>query len=320
MFDRSVLGGADVTDAELAAMVATYLGEEEVQLLTCTAEEAPYDLVALTTLGRFRVHGTAHIRRSGDVRPYKLYVKAVQSFERSPLFATVPPQLREAALRLVPWRSEPEVYRGDLASALPPGLSMPRHLRVAVLDEKSEAIWLEEVDVDPGPWDLARHIDAARLLGRFAASASVRTCAVRIGPYGRSLPGYVNGRLATMVFPALMGDKLWRRPAVALTFDPELRDRIRSAVADVQRLLAELEIVPVCTAHGDACTRNLLVRPGVPGFTLIDFGFFGPAPLGTDLGQLVVGEVQLGERDSGELAALEDGCFTAYMEGVRAEA
>ena len=53
--------------------------------------------------------------------------------------------------------------------------------------------------------------------------------------------------------------------------------------------------------------------------TLIDFGFWGEAPLGFDLAQLVLAEVQMGERPASDLAELERRCFPAYVEGLRAE-
>ena len=52
---------------------------------------------------------------------------------------------------------------------------------------------------------------------------------------------------------------------------------------------------------------------------LIDFGFWGGAPVGFDLTQLLVGEVQLGRRGSDDLAELDEALVTAYVAGLRAE-
>ena len=52
---------------------------------------------------------------------------------------------------------------------------------------------------------------------------------------------------------------------------------------------------------------------------MVDFGFCGRAPLGTDLGQLVLGEVQTGHRPVADLPALEAACLDAYVAGVAAE-
>ena len=77
--------------------------------------------------------------------------------------------------------------------------------------------------------------------------------------------------------------------------------------------------MPHGTAHGDACTRNLLVAADRPDLVLIDFGFWGPQPYGFDLGQLLLGEVQLGERPAAALPDDERACLAAYVDGLRAE-
>src|SRR6266704_3889425 len=92
------------------------------------------------------------------------------------------------------------------------------------------------------------------------------------------------------------------------------------AAADaLPSLLDELDGIPTAAAHGDACTRNLLVTDAHDGFTLIEFGFWGEAPIGFDLGQLLLGEIQMGERSARTLARLENACLPAYVQGLHAE-
>jgi Phosphotransferase enzyme family len=106
---------------------------------------------------------------------------------------------------------------------------------------------------------------------------------------------------------------------VAAAFDATLRARMLAAVRALPRLLDELDTVPLATAHGDACTRNLLVTDTDDTFTMIDFGFWGTAPVGFDLGQLLLGEVQLGTRPASQLRLLENACLRAYVNGLRDE-
>ena len=123
MEKRTALGTADVDDEMLAEMVAAQLGVGRVELLTSVAEVAPYDLEALTTAGRFWVHGKA---RCGDTTmPYRFFVKVVQSWERSPYFAFASTELREVAIASVPWRREPDVYASDLGTACRPACPCP---------------------------------------------------------------------------------------------------------------------------------------------------------------------------------------------------
>jgi Ser/Thr protein kinase RdoA (MazF antagonist) len=92
-----------------------------------------------------------------------------------------------------------------------------------------------------------------------------------------------------------------------------------AAVTALPRLLDELDTMPLATAHGDGCTRNLLVTDTDDQFTMIDFGFWGTAPVGFDLGQLLLGEVQLGNRPASQLPPLEHACLRAYLNGLRDE-
>ena len=68
------------------------------------------------------------------------------------------------------------------------------------------------------------------------------------------------------------------------------------------------------------CANNLLVVDTAPeDFTLIDFGFWARSPIGFDLGQLLVGDVQIGRRDAGDLAGLDRSITEAYQSGLWAE-
>jgi Ser/Thr protein kinase RdoA (MazF antagonist) len=81
----------------------------------------------------------------------------------------------------------------------------------------------------------------------------------------------------------------------------------------------ELAAKPLAASHGDACPNNLLSRAASDDFVLIDFGFFGAGPIGFDLSQLLVGDVQVGRRGSDDLAVMDDILFAGYMAGLRAE-
>ncbi len=313
---RALLGAADVPDEQFSALVAEHLGVDHVEVLSCEVSVAEYDIEALTTAGRYWVRGTA--RHGGAPMPFAFFVKVVQSWTRTPAFAQVPEHLREVAAAGLPWRTEPQIYRSDLARRLPPGFSMPAAHAVVDLDDESAALWLAAIDADTAPWGVATFERAARGLGRFAASAAVAPLRGR-GSHD-VVHGYAHGRLEHQVLPALREPRLWEHPSVADAFDAELRARIMSAAAAVPDLARELGALPLGTAHGDACPRNLLTAKGAPDeFVLIDFSFFCEAPLGFDLSQLLLGEVQLGERSAGELPDLAERCLNAYVEGLRDE-
>ncbi len=315
-FDRAILGSADVGDEALASMVADQLGVDAVELVSCRAEVAEYDLEALTTAGRFWVHGTA--RHAGTVSPYTFFVKVVRSWTRSPQFRNVPESQREIAASSLPWRNEPDVYRSDLEARLPVGLSMPRAYGVLDLDELSAGLWLQSIEHDARPWRAGTFARAAYLLGRLAASTTVRP--LRALGSTDVVRGYAHARLEYQVLPALHGEDLWAHPLIAPAFGGDLRDRLLRAGDALPGIVEELQGAPLGTAHGDACPRNLLRAGGhQESFVLIDFGFWCEAPLGFDLTQLLIGELQLGERPASELPHLDAVCLSAYHRGLADE-
>jgi hypothetical protein len=315
MGTRDLLGIADVGDSQLTGMVASLLREEEVHLLDVTVDEVDYHLPAITTGGRWWVSGHAAVRT--ERAPFRLFVKQVQSWERHPFFAFVPEEFQEIASSSVPWKTEAEVYRSDAAQRLPEGLAMPRALGVFDLDATASSIWLEEVPVRTVPWDRARYERAAYLLGRFSGSRELAPLA-GLRDVDWTLGSYAAGRLDVQVKPLLLGDDIWQHPLTA-AFDEELRDGLRAAIGRAHELAADGDALPYLLSHGDACPNNLLAADRDDELVMIDFGFWGAAPVGFDLTQLLVGDVQLGKRTSDDLAELDEALVTSYVAGLRAE-
>ena len=305
MHDRSALGPADVTDEQLAVMVADLLGTDPdtTQVVESRADRVDYDLPAITTAGRHWVSGTA--RCDGADQRFRIFVKHIQSWSRHPFFQLVPPEHRQAAADGVEWRTEARVYRSGLGEVLPLGLAMPRALGVFDLDEESNAVWLEAVPVTERSWDLPRYAEAARLLGRFATDAQVMETSRRVG-HDMTMHSYYEGRLSMQVLPALRDDGVWHHPLVAGAFDDELHRRLLEAADRAAAYTEELERITHVAAHGDACPNNLLSTEDDDDFVLIDYGFFGPAPIGFDLSQLLVGDVQVGRRSGDDLAVVDE--------------
>lgn len=315
------LGPAAVDVSTLAEIVGSLLGADVAEVRDVRVSPVDYDVPAITTAARHWVRGQAVVatgsRDGDDVRSWGMFVKQVQAWERHPFFAFVPPEHRELARQGVPWRAEPDAYRSDLVDRLPPGLTMPRAVAVTELDELSAAVWLPELTVVERPWDDERYAAAARLLGRFAASTRVREVAEELGH--RITPWtYLHGRLSMQVLPGLADDDLWRHPLLADAFGP-IQTRLRAAAARAEPITAELCDAHVLAAHGDAAPGNLLSVAGLDEVVLIDFGFFGPLPVGFDLAQLLVGEVQLGHDPGEGLAERDAACVAAYCQGLADE-
>jgi hypothetical protein len=314
---RALLGPADVADDELAAYVAAGLGVRHATVLTSSAAVFPYDRPAITTAGRYLVTGTARTG-TGQIRAFALFVKVIHAYQRSPLRFAIPAHLRAQAAALIPWHAEADLYRSGLRDRLPHGLTIPRAAAVRDLDADSAALWLEHVLARPITWDLRRHAQAAYLLGRLAASRAVAPLATAV--HGARTPRvYADTWLTHVMLPALAKDDTWAHPLVRDAFDAPLRRRLLAAADALPALLDELDDAPAATAHGDACTANLLATGDRDALVMVDLGFCGKAPVGTDLGQLIAGDVQTGQRHPADLPGLEAACLPAYVAGIHAE-
>ena len=323
---REVLDADDVTDTELEAMVADLWGVPEVRLLESSAETVAYDVPSILTGARTWVRGRASVSApevveaggAGEVgQEFTLFVKRVHSWRHSPAFADVPPEIGEWAATSVPWRAEPLLYRSDLRDRLPEGLSMPRGLRVEERADETAVIWMEAVPASAEPWDRTSYVEAAGLLGRMTGSQRVAELAA-IDPLAWHVQYFVQGRIAHTVLPGLFDDATWEHELVAPYFG-DLRAQLTAVAAHLDPLAEEFAAMPHRTSHGDACPNNLLRHPSGSGFTLIDFGFWRPQPVGFDLSQLLVGDVQIGRRDAADLPDLAESCLTAYADGLTAE-
>lgn len=312
---REVLGADDVTDAELAAMVADLWGVEAVDLLDSTAETVAYDVPSILTGARTWVRG--HADAGAGPAPFGLFVKRVHNWRHSPAFAGVPPEIGEWAAASVPWRAEPLLYASDLAARLPAGLGMPRAVRVDERPDETAVIWMEEVVASAEPWTRETYVEAAGLLGRMTGSDGVAELAA-IDPLPWHIHYFVQGRLGHTVLPGLFDDATWEHELVAPYFG-DLRPHLRAVADHLDPLAEEFARLPHRTSHGDACPNNLLRHPSGAGFTLIDFGFWRPQPVGFDLAQLLVGDVQIGRRDAADLPELAEACLEAYAAGLAAE-
>lgn len=312
---RRALGDDDVSDEELARLVAALWDVPFVRLLDSAAEPVDYDVPSILTGARTWVRGRADA--GAGPRPFAFFVKRVHHWRHSPAFAFVPDGLREWATASVPWRAEVLLYASDLADRLPEGLTVPRALRIDERPDETAVIWLEAVGHDPTPWSEDDYLRAAHLLGRMSGSTRVASLAA-IDPAPWHIHSFVQGRLAHTAFPTLADEDVWAHPAVAEHFGP-LRERLLAVVGRTDALAEEFAALPHLAAHGDACPNNLMRHVDGDGFTLIDYGFWRPQPVAYDLSQLLVGEIQMRRADADGLPERAAACLEAYADGLAAE-
>ena len=318
MHDRSALGPADVTDGQLTVMVADLLGHRPRRDRAAgvhRGREVDYDLPAITTAGRYWVRGRPACdgreaavprcssstssrgrgTRSSQVVPPEHRARGrgracpggPRRWPTAPTWATGSPRAEHAAgaRRLRPRRGvQRRVARGGRRRRPLSGTS-----RATPARPTSSAAWrparacASSADVGTHDWDVR---DLPR--GPARRCRCCRSCGTRTSGTTRC-----------------RGSLRRRAPRAAAR-----RGRPGAAYVD------ELDAMPVATAHGDACPNNLLARAGTDAFVLIDYGFWGPSPVGFDLAQLLVGDVQVGRRRPTTSREVEDVILARLRRGA----
>ena len=241
-----LLGAAAPGDRAIARLAAAALDRPHVEVCRWWVEPVAYRIGSPITAGLLRVRGVA--AAGGRALPWSLFVKLLRSWRHWPGLQALPPALRERARADPSWRYEADVYRSDLAAALPDGLRLPRLHRVADLGDGRIALWLEDVATAPAAWDLPRFRRAARLLGRLGA----RLAGARLGLDVTRAPGEVTrmafaGRVLGAALPELRAGATWAHPLLAAAPDRRLR-------ADLLALAARAGGSPSTTCR--PCTRR----------------------------------------------------------------
>jgi Phosphotransferase enzyme family len=317
----SGLGPARPDHRELTEVVRAATGRPDAEVSRSWVEPVDYQVGSWATAELSRVRGVAVT--AAESMPWSVFVKTLRSPHQLRLPDTLPAVPRERVQALAAadrtWRHEADVYRADLDDVLPVGMRFPARYRIDELGEDRIIEWLEDVPTADVRWDLARFERAATLLGRLA---------VRLTRTSR-LPGSVTrvpGEVMRLQFlerelfslPALSRDATWTHPLLAA--DRRLRADLHRLADRVPALLDTLDSLPQTFMHGDASPQNLLVPAEDPDtFVAIDWSLMGPAAVGYDLGQLLIGLAHAGQLDVDMLAVVHDTVLPAYTAGLAEE-
>ena len=286
---------------------------------TTFVEPVAYPFGSPATAALLRVGGPAHNNQAAEGRPWTLFCKVLQHVRHWPLLHLLPPEAQEEFANDLPWRAELELWNEDMAPTFPTGLRPPLLHAVVDLGDDRLAVWMENVEEDPGPWDLARHARAGHLVGRWNARsrdpALLESCGL---PKGYALRMYAEKAVAHRGLEPLASDELWSHPWLAPHAD--LRRHLLELAPRIPELLDRLDQLEQTLPHGDASPQNLLVPADEPEtFVAIDISFRSPHALGMDLSQLLVGLTHAGIVPAADLPDVAGAILTAYVEGLRAE-
>lgn len=267
-----------------------------------------------------RVRGVA--AAGAEMQPWSAVVKVLRSPRGLRLPDTLPGDVRRRVEAMAEadrtWRHEADFYRAELDDVLPTGMRLPVRYRI---DDHGDRIveWLEDVPIADVAWDGARFANAAGLLGRLA----VRLTRCALPDSVLRVPGEVLRLqwLERQMFslPALTG-ATWVDPQVRAAADADLRTDLQRLAERVPALLDVLDGLPQTFVHGDASQQNLLVPADAPAtFVAIDWSLMGPAAVGYDLGQLLIGLAHAGLIDVDRLPGVHDAVLPAYTAGLADE-
>ncbi|GAA1755313.1 hypothetical protein [Kocuria aegyptia] len=308
---QNPMGSAGPGEALLTAMVSASW-DRPVRIASWEVEKVDYPFASPATAGLFRVRGT-----TGENQPWSLFAKVLQHPRHWAGIDQVPAELREDFEAAFPWRGELVAWEPAFVAALPPGLRVPFLHRVVDLGADRLVLWMEDVDIDPGPWDPPRFARAGHLLGGLAARrCDCRALAASGVPAGLGLRRYVKGRVLPML-QVLQRDEFWAHPLVAAVVDARLRRDLAELAGRLPAVLDRLDRCPQSLPHGDASPQNLLPVRNEPGtLVVIDTAFQCPQAIGFDLGQLLIGLVHAGELSAASLESDDAQIMAAFARGL----
>ncbi len=294
--------------------------EEDVEYLAGAATRSP-DPVAewalvpcgrttenMTTRGLARLVGTLQ-----DGTPWSVFGKSLRPASESPQWAWVPEAFRDAVLEDLNWLDEPRVYRSRIAAAMPAGLRMPALLRI---DERASSItlWLEDA-CDTVGWDVDRYRRTARLLGGLAGLRDQKWVTDELGAAPRPISRLFYGKITNFDLVLMAGDEFWAAPTMTDWVDGSYRADLGRLALAMPNLLDRLDDLPHGLSHGDAAPDNFL--DGGDGVVVaIDWSYASLAPIGSDLGQLVAGRVEVEDRTASGTIELVDTVISSFVEGL----
>jgi len=283
----------DISEDRLSALVAAATGRERAEVNQWVLSPLHYDASVPTSLGLYRLSGTATQR--DDEYTWSLILKAM----RSPGGVAVAPgvTLPMWVDELPPnefsfWQRELFIYRSGILADLPGSVAAPCCYGVDEVAPKVFWIWLEDIhDVDGGTWTLSRCAETARHLGQFNGAYIT----------ARPLPDepwLQRGWLRSWLEPGRPGAswqgitlEAWEHARIAEAFPPTVRGRLEYLWSARERLLDVLDLLPVCFCHRDGWPPNLFMRNGGGGAretVAIDWTFARIGPVGEEIAPLIV--------------------------------
>jgi hypothetical protein len=309
-----------LTAAELAPVVQNALRDDHAWPLTWE-----FDALEWTgnpaTVGLFRVAGIARTSGGGEV-PWIVVLKVVAdvALTGDPLID----RYTHESEGINYWKREALAFSSGLLVGWP-GPLVPVHCYgVEEASKRQVWIWLEARE-GAGPhalWTIEQLASAAYDFGALAAQWQSKLPDVRQYPWlaQRWLRGWVALVRIFAVDHFLEHDGCGNGSAVESFLNGSTRHRIAELISDADDLLAGFDSLPVTLAHHDPQWGNLFAAAPEesPARTVaIDWGFFGLAPIGSDLGLHIGQNIMSWGIDQRRAAEHDQASTAAYISGLQ---
>lgn len=248
-----------------------------------------------------------------DGTGWSVIAKSLQPASRHPSFAEIPPEHRQQVLEDLDWTDEPRLYRSGLGEQLPHPLRMPS---IFAIDEALDqaTIWMEDL-ADTGTWDLPRYQRTANVLGRLGAAWRPDVAIARFGLDRRDISRLFFGKVRHLDLVVQSDDAFWTMPMIADAVDRRHRRDLFELADRMPTMLQRLRGVHEGVCHGDASPDNFR-EPGDGSIVAIDWAYGHVGPIGSDLGQLLVGRVESGDAAPDALESIAATIVAAYVDGA----
>ena len=286
-----------------------------------SCEPLDWQIINPSTAGLYRVVGTAEMD-PGPPRPWRVVLKILHlpDLTGTPVESGYIDQPEDWNY----WKREVLARRSGIPDRFSWPLRPVRCWGTEDVDDTTAWLWLEELDTSPRRvvWSLPELADAAYDWGAFAAQGVAIQADVQCERWAarKWVRGWVGSFGALGADHALAHEGCWRHPLVRERLPVSARAVFVRLMAAADLLLDRLDALPPTVAHHDTQWNNLFqeaAREG-RGTVAIDWGFFGTAPIGEDLGHHIGLNVFLGAVKPHDADEHERTATKAYLDGLDA--
>ena len=211
------------------------------------------------------------------------------------------------------WKREWYAYQSDVFSNLPDDLCVPQCYKTYEIPGNIVFLWIEDIaNSNDGNWTLEHFAFTARQLGKLNATYSS----------DNTLNGYpwlsIDRNRQWIKMMPNWREVLWDHPIMLDHYPPPEENPFRQMLMESELILSKLDLLPKVICHGDTYPTNFMARKGRNGklqTVALDWALMGIQPIGDDLGQFVLGAINMLKGSDEDL--IRKSLFDAYLAGLQ---